>query len=225
MDMEDKNKEWAELTYREKNHRLYLRQKALLDGFLEHGAISRAQHDKSLKDLTEKMEGGRIDAALFSRRYHVRELTGEDTAAILSLCSGNRLFYRYCPPFVSEQSIREAMQALPPHKTPADKYYLGYFDGEKLIAVMDFIMAYPDEETAFIGFFMTDVSVQNAGTGSGIIDELCAYLPSLGLTGLRLGWVRGNPQSEHFWHKNGFTETGVTYDTDGYTVIVAQRKL
>ena len=53
--METEDKEWAGLSYPEKNHRLYLRQKALLDEFLEHGAISRAQHDKSLRDLTEKM--------------------------------------------------------------------------------------------------------------------------------------------------------------------------
>lgn len=39
----------------EKNHQLYLNQKNLLDMFLEHGAISQAQHDKSLRDLTEKM--------------------------------------------------------------------------------------------------------------------------------------------------------------------------
>ena len=34
---------------------LYLQQKQLLDTFLEHGAISQAQYDKSLGDLTEKM--------------------------------------------------------------------------------------------------------------------------------------------------------------------------
>ena len=51
------------------------------------------------------------------------------------------------------------MNALPPNKEMCDKYYLGFYDGEKLIAVMDFIMAYPDELTAFIGFFMTDVSI------------------------------------------------------------------
>ena len=39
----------------EKKRDLYLRQKELLDTFLEHGAISRAQYDKSLRDLTEKM--------------------------------------------------------------------------------------------------------------------------------------------------------------------------
>ncbi|MBR4473524.1 MAG: hypothetical protein IKS55_07780 [Oscillospiraceae bacterium] len=40
---------------RRKNHELFLRQKELLDLFLEHGAITQAQHDKSLHDLIEKM--------------------------------------------------------------------------------------------------------------------------------------------------------------------------
>lgn len=35
--------------------KLYLDQKHTLDVFLEHGAISRAQYDKSLGDLTRKM--------------------------------------------------------------------------------------------------------------------------------------------------------------------------
>lgn len=61
--MESENRQWEELTYEEKNHELFLRQKALLDEFLEHGAISQAQHDKSLHDLTEKMSGeGGVDA-------------------------------------------------------------------------------------------------------------------------------------------------------------------
>lgn len=56
--MDTENKDWAALTREEKKHLLYLRQKALLDGFLERGAISQAQHDKSLRDLTEKMGEG-----------------------------------------------------------------------------------------------------------------------------------------------------------------------
>ena len=34
--------EWEKLTLEEKRHRLYLRQKELLDTFLAHGAITRA---------------------------------------------------------------------------------------------------------------------------------------------------------------------------------------
>jgi hypothetical protein len=46
---------WDNMSYEQKNHELYLRQKELLDTFLEHGAISKEQHDKSLQDLADKM--------------------------------------------------------------------------------------------------------------------------------------------------------------------------
>ncbi len=49
------NTNWDSLSHEEKNRQLFLRQKELLDKFLERGAISQAQHDKSLHDLIEKM--------------------------------------------------------------------------------------------------------------------------------------------------------------------------
>ena len=55
MDVNIENKDWASLTYEEKNRLLFLRQKKTLDMFLERGAISQAQYDKSLHDLIEKM--------------------------------------------------------------------------------------------------------------------------------------------------------------------------
>ena len=48
--------DWVSLIHEEKNRLLFLRQKKTLDMFLERGAISQAQHDKSLHDLIEKMD-------------------------------------------------------------------------------------------------------------------------------------------------------------------------
>ena len=47
--------EWESLSPEEKRVQFYLKQKAMLEAFLERGAISKAQFDKSLGDLTEKM--------------------------------------------------------------------------------------------------------------------------------------------------------------------------
>ena len=55
VDVNIENAAWAALSYEEKNRQLFLHQKKTLDTFLEHGAISQAQHDKSLHDLIEKM--------------------------------------------------------------------------------------------------------------------------------------------------------------------------
>ena len=46
---------WDQMSYDEKNRVLYEKQKELLDTFMSHGAISKEQHDKSLRDLKEKM--------------------------------------------------------------------------------------------------------------------------------------------------------------------------
>ena len=47
--------DWQSLSPEDKKKELYKKQKATLDMFLERGAISQAQYDKSLGDLTEKM--------------------------------------------------------------------------------------------------------------------------------------------------------------------------
>lgn len=47
--------EWEHMSREEKNHTLYLRQVELLKTFLSRHAISQAQYDKTLRDLTDKM--------------------------------------------------------------------------------------------------------------------------------------------------------------------------
>ena len=53
--METDTVHWPSLTQTEKKAQLFIKQKRLLDTFLQNGAISRAQYDKSLHDLREKM--------------------------------------------------------------------------------------------------------------------------------------------------------------------------
>ena len=50
------DKDYSELSPEEKKLDLFLRQKRMLDLFLERNAISKAQYDKSLGDLIEKMQ-------------------------------------------------------------------------------------------------------------------------------------------------------------------------
>ena len=50
------------LTHKDKNRLLYLEQMKTLKLFLERGAISKAQYDKSIHDLTVKMGMENIQA-------------------------------------------------------------------------------------------------------------------------------------------------------------------
>lgn len=158
-----------------------------------------------------------------SKQYTVKQLADADVAAVYALCKGNPLYYQYCPPFVTEDSIRADRKALPPSKTLDDKYYLGFYEGGILVAVMDLILGFPNEETAFVGFFMMKKEYQGKGLGTALMEEVYAYLRECRFKSVRLCFVKGNPQSEHFWLKNGFVRTGVEVQNEGYVAVVLQK--
>ena len=104
-----------------------------------------------------------MEISEFSKTYQVRRLGRDDVDAIYELCRENRIFYRYHEPFVTKESILDDMEALPPGKSREDKYYVGFFEGGSLVAIMDLILGYPEKSIAFIGLFMTDVRYQHRG--------------------------------------------------------------
>ena len=159
----------------------------------------------------------------FSAIYKVRKLNVDDVNQIYDLCRQNSLYYEYCQPMVSRESIKEDLVALPPNISINQKYFVGFYDSEKLIAVMDVIDGYPEKAIAFVGFFMTDISVQNKGLGSAIISDFVEYLRTEKYESVRLAWVKGNPQSEHFWTKNGFRFLKETSSSAADCVILAER--
>ena len=166
-----------------------------------------------------------MDIENISCKYDVRRLTEKYLNEIYELSIENPLFYQYCPPFVTKESILEDMKALPPKMTYEDKYYIGFWEGQILIAVMDFITNYPNYNTVFIGLFMINHLFQGIGIGSSIIEECSLYFKSKGYSFIRLGYAKGNPQSEKFWRKNGFTDTGVNCQNEGYVAVVLQKTL
>lgn len=139
-----------------------------------------------------------------SEIFHVRGLNNEDIDQIYDLSCRNTIFYQYHPPFVTRESILEDMRALPSGKNEDDKFYIGFFQREKLVAVMDLILDYPEKHIAFIGLFMMNMEYQGQGIGSKIIQESLTYLKKLGYRSSRLGVDQNNPQSYAFWNKNGF---------------------
>ena len=80
-----------------------------------------------------------MDLEALSKRFFVRALETEDVDIIYDLCSKNKLFYEFHQPFVTRESILDDRNALPPGKSKEDKAYIGLFDGDMLVAVMDLI--------------------------------------------------------------------------------------
>lgn len=149
-----------------------------------------------------------MNIKLLSNTFDVRRLNIEDTELIYNLSCKNRIYYQFHPPFVTRESIQEDIRALPPGKDYSDKYYVGFFKKETLLAIMDLILEYPAKDTAYIGLFMMNFEYQNKNLGSKIISESAKYLKILGFHKIRLGVDKENPQSNAFWKKNGFIAAG-----------------
>lgn len=167
----------------------------------------------------------KIQIDQLSRAYRAVRLTESQLEDIYALCQGNPSYYAHMKSPVTYDSIRNDMTALPPGKDASDKYFVGFYDGDRLIAIMDLIDGYPDAETAYIGLFMTAADVQGRGVGTQIVSGVLQYMKYLGFTSAKLGYVKDNRQSEHFWYKNNFAPYGSESVREDYTVIPMARSL
>lgn len=166
-----------------------------------------------------------IDVDKLSKKYQVRKLTPADANKAFALVQSNPTYFNFCPPQATRHSILEDMKVVPANKTLDDKYYVGFFEGEKLIAILDLISQYPDDQSAWIGFFMVDKMYQEQGIGSKIMSEVLTGIKADGLKRVEVAYAKGNTQSEHFLLKNGFVKDGREIPVPGYTVVVMEQLL
>lgn len=160
-----------------------------------------------------------------SAKYRVKKLVEEDIPDILVLCNGNPTYYKYFKSEPTSENIKQSLTALPPNKTMEDKYFVGFYKGNKLVAVLDLIDGYPNEDTAYIGWFIMNKEFQGLGVGTAIITDIVLYLKEKNFGHVRLGYIKGNQQAQNFWLKNQFIATGKEVETGSYTIINMQRKI
>lgn len=157
--------------------------------------------------------------------FSLHELTEADVPEMLRVAKENPLYYRHMRMEPTAENLKETLTALPPRRTLADKQIFGWYAGERLVALMDLIARHPQEDMAFIGWFMVDAAHQGCGLGRKLVAAVLNMLREQGIREVRLGRIKGNPQSEAFWRACGFCENGLSYDTPEYCVVVMTKRL
>ncbi|MDG3136382.1 GNAT family N-acetyltransferase [Streptococcus suis] len=160
----------------------------------------------------------------FSNHYQVRKLADANLEPVLALYQTNPLYFEHFPPLPSLESLANDLVDCPPGKELSDKYFLGFWDKEQLVSILDLIDGYPTAEIAYIGLFMVDSRLAGQGLGSKIIAELLPQLASH-FKKVRLGYVESNPKSSHFWSKVGFCPTGDVKEIAGKTIVITEHAL
>lgn len=160
-----------------------------------------------------------------SSQYTVKKFSERDIPEIYALCKGNPIYYKHMKMEPSFENLTEVLTALPPEKTMDDKFFVGFYEAGRLVALLDLIPGYPDAQTAYIGWFMMNSEFQGRGIGSSIVGEILSFLKKEHFRCVELGYIKGNEQAEHFWRKNGFSATGAEARTENDTVVKMRRKM
>ncbi|MBQ7275365.1 MAG: GNAT family N-acetyltransferase [Clostridiales bacterium] len=145
-----------------------------------------------------------IDIGKISSKYEAKVLNEDNTDEILGIFKGNPQFFKYSDAHPTKEQVYHDMHLLPSGMDVSDKYYFGLYNGPDLVAIMDIIDGFPTENIAYLGFFMMNQKYQGQHVGSAIINEAARYLKGIGKNIIRLVIDKSNPQSTHFWSRNGF---------------------
>ncbi len=173
----------------------------------------------------ESEQKNTLDFGAFATEHEVRKITEADITDVYRLCKTNKRYYRTMHAVPTRESLTEVISELPGDTGEQNKYFVGFWDDDRLIAVMDLITEYPEKDAAFIGWFMVNGEMQGQGIGSQIIADVRAALKGAGFAKISLGCVKENEEAIRFWEGQGFVPTGEESESGRHTVLTLERKI
>lgn len=159
------------------------------------------------------------------KKYEVKKFTEKDIPDVYELCKANSTYYQYMKMKPTLENLKEVLTGVPPEKTLGDKWFVGFYKHNKLLALLDLCVGFPNENTAYIGWFMVKKELQGTGIGTEIIDGLLSFLKNETFIYAELGCIKDSKEALCFWKSNGFELTGFENDTGNYIVLDMLKKL
>ena len=174
---------------------------------------------------SETDHSGSFDIQSLATDYDVRRITESGITDVYRLAKSNGRYYRMMHAVPTRESLTEVISDIPGDAGNENKYFVGFYDDERLVAVLDLITGYPEKKEAFIGWFMVNGEMQGRGIGSQIFADVRAALKGEGYETVSLGCVRENAEAISFWEGQGFKATGEEKQSGRHTVLTYRRAI
>ena len=140
-----------------------------------------------------------------SSDFEVRRIEDDGVASVINLLRGNRKYYRELGIKHGSRNLTDLISSLPEGDDERKTNFVGFYDTDnKLIAVLDLIINYPENGKAFIGWFVVDATRQRQGIGSQLFADIRATLSAQGFENLELRVQKNNEIAIDFWTSLGF---------------------
>lgn len=170
-------------------------------------------------DYESEQKGSEVfNIETLSADYEVQRITEEDISDVYNLCRSNVRYYRSIGQRPSKQRLTEVISELPDSAETSQKFFVGFYENDKLVALLDLITGYPDKDNAFIGWFMVDADRQRKGIGSQIFADIRATMKAHGFRVLTLKCPATNEEAITFWEKQGFSRDESSENADSVSM-------
>lgn len=150
-------------------------------------------------------------------------------ASLLNLYKSNKDYFDNVSPNqeINIDIILQDIKDKPESVNIANKHYnIIANDKNEVVAVLDYLEHYPDNECLYIGLFMVDGSLQKNGIGHGFIDWFISNYVSNKFCRVRLGVVDTNIKGMKFWQAQGFSKIKtVKVPKHNWTVHIMERTI
>ena len=100
---------------------------------------------------------------------------------------------------------KEDITALPPNTNLEQKFFMGVYSGNDMIAVLDYVEGYPNENVVYLGFFMLHANNHGKGTGRQFINTFIQAAKNNDFLEIKLACYETNEIGYLFWSSMGFS--------------------
>lgn len=148
-----------------------------------------------------------INIETFSSDFETKRIKEADIADVYNLYRSNVKYYRSNNERPSKKALTKVISEIPEGADISQKYFLGFYDKDDIVAILDLITGYPNKDDAFIGWFMVKEELHRKGVGSQIIADVRASLQAQGIKHISLECGKENKDAISFWKDQGFVIT------------------
>ncbi|MBR6826083.1 MAG: GNAT family N-acetyltransferase, partial [Oscillospiraceae bacterium] len=174
------------------------------DELLALGGTYRELFETQFRQAIDYEAKSCLNLEALSTPHEVRQITQADIADVYSLCKSNQKYYAYTNSAPTVESLTEIITRIPEGAPHCGKHFVGFYDKDNLVAVLDLVTGYPEKDDAFIGWFMVDGHLQRKGIGSQIFADVRAAIAAQGYDYLALFCEKANTEACAFWEAQGF---------------------
>ena len=174
----------------------------------------------------ERAAGDSFDIAMLSSAFETRAINSENIPEVFALARSNRVYLRYLGERPTKANLTALIARLPEGAQPSSKHFVGFYDEDGyLVAVMDLVCGWPDERTAFIGWFMVAADMQRQGVGSQLFADVRAALEGQEYQSVRLQLPERDDEGIAFWQAQGFALTGERDESGRRPLVTLSREI